>query len=141
VALFDLTGEPHVQLSPEVTCGGQIAMSADKHFIAFAIAASLGALVPASTACAQAGGFDFENEGGHVTPCSLAGVNPSYHPEIFGNPAVAREYGFVQSPDGAWHVTCGAHGQAVISGESTSQGVTRHHHRTTPHGSSGGPQK
>ena len=36
--------------------------------------------------------------------CSLVGVNPVYHPEIFGNPAAARSYGFVQSPDRVWRV-------------------------------------
>jgi hypothetical protein len=38
-----------------------------------------------------------------VIPCSLEGVNPVYHPWIFGNPAVAKSYGFVQSRDGTWH--------------------------------------
>ena len=42
--------------------------------------------------------------GGWVMPCSLDGVNPVYHPDIFGNPAVARWYGFAQGPDRAWHV-------------------------------------
>ena len=42
--------------------------------------------------------------GGSVQPCSLVGVNPAYHPEIFGNRAVARSYGFVRSRDGGWHV-------------------------------------
>ena len=44
------------------------------------------------------------SEGGGVTRCSLDGVNPAHHPEIFGNPAVAASYGFVRSPDGTWHV-------------------------------------
>lgn len=39
-----------------------------------------------------------------VVRCSLAGVNPAHHPEIFGNPAVAASYGFVRSADGTWHV-------------------------------------
>jgi hypothetical protein len=39
--------------------------------------------------------------------CTLAGVNPAYHPEIFGNPVAAREYGFVQSQDGTWQVGAG----------------------------------
>ena len=43
-------------------------------------------------------------KGGFVKPCSLDGVNPVYHPDIFGNPAVARSFGFVLSRDGAWHV-------------------------------------
>jgi hypothetical protein len=42
--------------------------------------------------------------GGHVNRCSLDGVNPVYHPDIFGNPAVARSFGFVLGPDHAWHV-------------------------------------
>jgi len=29
--------------------------------------------------------------GGNVRPCSLDGVNPAHHPQIFGNPATARE--------------------------------------------------
>jgi hypothetical protein len=45
------------------------------------------------------------NRGGFVKACSLVGVNPVYHPRIFGNPAVAaRDYGFVQSRDGSWRV-------------------------------------
>jgi hypothetical protein len=106
-------------------------MSGEKHFIAFAIAVSLGVLGPASTAWAQ---YDYEYQGGYVRPCSLDGVNPAYHPEIFGNPPAAREFGFVQSSDGTWHASCpGARDQAVMdSAESTSQ---RGHHRrkTAPH--------
>jgi hypothetical protein len=47
------------------------------------------------------------NPGGGVRPCSLAGVNPVYHPQIFGNAATAREFGFVQGPDHTWHVDQG----------------------------------
>jgi hypothetical protein len=40
-----------------------------------------------------------------VVPCDLSGVNPAYHPAIFGNPEVARkQYGFVQGRDGRWRV-------------------------------------
>lgn len=46
-------------------------------------------------------------ERGAVQPCSLNGVNPAYHPEIFGNAAVAAQYGFVQGPGGAWFVRPG----------------------------------
>jgi hypothetical protein len=42
--------------------------------------------------------------GGGVVRCSLDGINPVHHPEIFGNPAVAASYGFVRSRDGTWHV-------------------------------------
>ena len=67
--------------------------------IAFAAALILG------TASATLAGQDNEdNKGGYVIPCSLVGVNPVYHPGIFGNPAVAREYGFVKARDSSWQV-------------------------------------
>jgi hypothetical protein len=47
---------------------------------------------------------DRRHRGGFVLPCSLDGINPVWHPKIFGNPAVAREYGFVRSRDGSWQV-------------------------------------
>ncbi len=59
----------------------------------------------AATGAAQAQ-YNYGYQGGFVTPCNLAGVNPAYHPGIFGNPAVARSYGFVRS-NGAWHVAPG----------------------------------
>jgi hypothetical protein len=37
-------------------------------------------------------------------PCSLDGVNPVHHPEIFGNLAVAAQYGSIRSPEGIWRV-------------------------------------
>jgi hypothetical protein len=45
--------------------------------------------------------------GGFVIACSLDGVNPAYHPEVFANAATARSMGFVQAPDGVWHVLPG----------------------------------
>ena len=55
------------------------------------------------TASATLAGQDDRNDrGGFVMPCSLVGVNPVYHPRIFGDPAVAREYGFVKSRDSSW---------------------------------------
>ena len=58
------------------------------------------------TSVALSGMGDSDRGGGEVTvrPCSLAGINPVHHPEIFGNPATARAYGFVQAPDGSWRV-------------------------------------
>lgn len=53
------------------------------------------------------GGDDKGNrieKGGVVVRCSLNGINPALHPEIFGNRAVASSYGFVRSRDGTWHV-------------------------------------
>jgi hypothetical protein len=45
--------------------------------------------------------------GGSVVPCSLDGINPVYHPDIFDNPAAARSYGFVKGQDGVWRVQPG----------------------------------
>ena len=44
---------------------------------------------------------------GSVVPCSLKAIHPAAHPEIFGSPAVAASYGFVQSRNGTWHVRPG----------------------------------
>jgi hypothetical protein len=68
--------------------------------IAFAAALILG-----TASVALAGGADnSDDRGGFVMPCSLVGVNPVYHPRIFGDPAVARQYGFVKSRDSSWQV-------------------------------------
>jgi hypothetical protein len=45
-----------------------------------------------------------DQSGGFVMPCSLDGVNPAYHPHIFGNPVIAKSYGFVEARDHSWHV-------------------------------------
>lgn len=70
------------------------------------------AVAALSVAPARAGTDRDRNpeRGGSVVPCSLDGVNPGYHPQIFGNPATARAYGFVQAQDGSWHVSCGSSG-------------------------------
>ena len=63
-----------------------------------------------SSAAAAGGFFDQREKGGFVKPCSLDGVNPVYHPDIFGNPAFARTYyGFVQGPDRTWRVVSNCH--------------------------------
>jgi hypothetical protein len=64
------------------------------------------ALVIGTASGALAGqSVDRTAPGGHVMPGSMNGVNPVYHPGIFGNPTVAQSYGFVQSKDGTWHVS------------------------------------
>jgi hypothetical protein len=64
----------------------------------------------AGPAFAQDNGRNSGKErGGWVPPCSLDGVNPVQHPEIFGNTAIARSYGFVRGRDGAWQVMPGCH--------------------------------
>jgi hypothetical protein len=60
---------------------------------------------PPARASYDCDNYYFHRCRGFVIPCSLDGVNPAYHPSIFGNPAVARaEYGFIRSRDGSWHV-------------------------------------
>jgi hypothetical protein len=75
-----------------------------KAFLAIAAVTPLGVL--SNSSAAQAAWCDYYYcKRGFVIPCSLDGVNPAYHPSIFGNPAIAwRDYGFVRSPDGGWHV-------------------------------------
>ena len=45
-----------------------------------------------------------QERGGAVVRCSLDGVNPAVHPEVFGNAATAQAFGFVQAADHTWHV-------------------------------------
>ena len=77
-------------------------MSRNRAFVVVGITLVLGVLGVASAAASDRSGRGRER--GYVLPCSLVGVNPVYHPEIFGNPAAARSYGFVQSPDRVWRV-------------------------------------
>ena len=65
--------------------------------IALTAALILGA---ASAALAKGRG----SPGGNVMPCSLDGVNPVFHPQIFGTVAAARTFGFIQAPDRTWHL-------------------------------------
>jgi hypothetical protein len=76
--------------------------------LALRTVAILGVLCSAYAARSQIAGVP--KMGGFVKPCSLDGVNPVVHPDIFGNPAVAlREYGFVRARDGSWHVIPNCH--------------------------------
>ena len=69
-----------------------------------ALAATL-FLATASAALAKG----HSSPGGNVRPCSLDGVNPAYHPQIFGNAATALSFGFVRSRDGTWQVVPNCH--------------------------------
>jgi hypothetical protein len=84
-------------------------MSKRSLIASFLVAMAAGLMVLGWAAVAQAQ-YNYEREDPHVKPCSLVGVNPAYHPEIFGNAAVAKSYGFVRARDGTWHVApaCGA---------------------------------
>ena len=82
-----------------------------KHRKIFALVGSLTALAVVGVTAAQADLFNNgrHNRGGYVIPCSLDGVNPNVHPGIFGNPAVARSYGFVLGRDRVWRVEPNCH--------------------------------
>jgi hypothetical protein len=82
-------------------------MSGKKTIVALAIA--LGVLSTSSAAWSYFDGR-YHHRGGFVKPCSLDGVNPVYHPDIFGNPALARAYyGFVLGRDQVWRVEANCH--------------------------------
>ncbi len=83
-------------------------MRGKKAFMVLAITATLGVVGTSSAAWSFFDGRYFR--GGFVKPCSLDGVNPAYHPDIFGNPAFARAvYGFVQGRDHVWRVMDNCH--------------------------------
>src|SRR5260370_10518506 len=76
-------------------------MSGKVAFVSVAVATALCALGAPSPAWANH--TRWWERGGVVKPCSLDGVNPVYHPGIFGHPAFARAvYGFVQAPGAPW---------------------------------------
>jgi hypothetical protein len=86
----------------------EIAMKGKKAFVALAVTTALGILAAVSAAAGDSRDRGRDRYGA-VVPCSLDGVNPAYHPEIFGNPAAAYAYGFVRSRDGAWQVRPNCH--------------------------------
>jgi len=80
-------------------------------FVVLASIAAAGVLGSASLSWAQ---YQSQSRS-DVLPCSLSGVNPADHAGIFGNPAIARSYGFVQT-NGQWRVSpslCGRGGAAA----------------------------
>jgi hypothetical protein len=76
-------------------------MGGKNALVAVALTAALSILGAASAAAA---GSERWPRGGYVLPCSLDGVNPVYHPHIFGDPGTAYAYGFVRSRNGVWQV-------------------------------------
>jgi hypothetical protein len=78
---------------------GRRIMTRSKAFALIGITTALGVL-DNDSAAAKAG----RHSSGAVVPWSLDGINPVYHPAIFGNPAVARSYGFVRGQGGVWRV-------------------------------------
>jgi hypothetical protein len=90
-------------------------MSGKKAFLLLAATLALSVLGVAPAAAGS------DHEGGReprVVPCSLDGVNPVYHPRIFGNPTFAKAYyGFVQGRDHAWYVEPNCRKPAFIGPE------------------------
>jgi hypothetical protein len=87
-------------------------MIGNKAFVVLAVTTALSFLSCASAVAKDDMGDmgDRGDRGGAVVVrCSLSGVNPAVHPEIFGNPAVAASYGFVRSRDGTWRVRPNCH--------------------------------
>jgi hypothetical protein len=83
-------------------------MIGNKAFVVLAAAVAVSVLGAASQALA---GSDRYPRGGFVMPGSLDGVNPAYHPGIFGNPAAATH--MVSSNRGTALGTCGPIGASV----------------------------
>jgi hypothetical protein len=84
-------------------------MSGKKAFVALAVTSALVALGAASAAAGTDRDRGGQDRYGSVRPCSLDGVNPVHHPEIFGNAAAALSFGFVQTRGGAWQVVPNCH--------------------------------
>jgi hypothetical protein len=104
-------------------------MTKGRMYFALSLGVALGTLGAASALASDHGG-GHGDRGGYVVPGSLDGVNPAYHPDIFGNAATAYAYGFVQSKDGTWQVRPDWRGGDMIgSGERAwgyAPGATRH---------------
>jgi hypothetical protein len=84
----------------------RMTINGTRAFVLLAGVVALGALCTASTSWAQhVQKKGFQGGTGSLRHCSLSGVNPVHHPDVFGDPAVAKSYGFVQSTDGRWHVS------------------------------------
>ena len=81
----------------------------ERAFVALAVTTSFSMLAIVSAVAADDNRGDRGGLETGVLRCSLDGINPAYHPEIFGNPAAAAAYGFVRGRDGTWHVVPNCH--------------------------------
>ena len=85
-------------------------MTGRKAFVALVVTTAVLRILGAASAAANDRGDERSRERGSVRPCSLDGVNPAYHPYIFGNAAAAyAQYGFIRSRDGTWQVEPNCH--------------------------------
>jgi hypothetical protein len=75
---------------------------------------------------------DIIEERTHAIPCSLDGFNPTWHPE-FNDPAnarqVAKNYGFIKSPDGTWHLDKSCARAGAVPVQAPSHGLRRNKKR------------
>jgi hypothetical protein len=85
-----------------------MAMSRKDSLIGLAVVSALSVLAAAAMAGNDRDDHG-QDRGGGVVRCSLDGVNPAHHPEIFGNAATALAFGFFQAPDHSWHVRPDCH--------------------------------
>jgi hypothetical protein len=79
-------------------------MSRVKKIVVLSAIVSSAILQTISSTFAAGGEVKEPREGGYVVRCSLDGVNPVHHPEIFGNAATAKSYGFFRDRNGTWQV-------------------------------------
>jgi hypothetical protein len=86
---------------------GEAKLVAKSVMLAIAAALTVGTVGGVGAAKANDHDDHGRERGGFVIACSLDGVNPAFHPEVFANAATARSMGFFQSPDGVWHVLPG----------------------------------
>jgi hypothetical protein len=84
-------------------------MSRVKEIVVLSAIVSLAIPGTISGAFAAGGEIKEPREGGYVVPCSLDGVNPVHHREIFGDPATAKAYGFVRDRNGTWQLAPSCH--------------------------------
>jgi hypothetical protein len=97
-------------MSATVNASVNTNMSRTKAVAALAIAIAASALAAGAAVASGTLEDNRYKEGGYVRPCSLDGVNPVHHPDIFGNPALAKAYyGFVRGRDGTWQVQNNCH--------------------------------
>jgi hypothetical protein len=77
-------------------------MSGKKAFVSLAVITTAGFL--GTAAATWSSERNDKDPDAIVIPCSLYGINPVLHPNIFSNPVTAKAFGFVRSRDGTWHV-------------------------------------
>lgn len=107
-------GPPHSMASSHTNTGGEVRMTRKQGIW---LGVTLLMLVPVTTMLASDNSGEYG--GGHVMPRSLDGVNPVFHPRIFGFQKRVyvpqpQAYCFVHGPNG-WYVDCNANSPASLA--------------------------